>query len=189
MESTVRVVLKREVGLGDVGVFAYDQHWEIKSITRKGESPRRQVWETRGGDTFVTYLEDPYLELRYIAVQGPQSPSVSRIIHSSLPCWTLEEASQYLLRAHGRDEKIHGIYLLAASSPGEESESILEILRSCSRDGDSEVRRALLVGMGYLGTWAQVRGIAEFMNANDPDETVRRDAGHLLEGLDLHDGT
>ncbi|MEU9012272.1 HEAT repeat domain-containing protein [Streptomyces sp. NPDC048479] len=187
MSTSVRIVLKPEVSLDDVGVVAYDQQWGITSVTRKNESPRRQAWSTPSRNTSITFLEDPYLGLRYIVVKGPEFADVSRIIRSSLACWTIEEALTFLMESGDRDHKIHGIYLVAASSPSVESGTVLEALRTVSHDADPEVRRALLVAMGYLGQWPVVRSIAESLQNNDPDEGVRRDAGYLLEGLDLPD--
>ncbi|WP_326606272.1 hypothetical protein OG930_31375 [Streptomyces sp. NBC_01799] len=187
MSTSVRIVLKREVSLDDVGVVAYDQQWGITSVTRKNESPRRQAWSTPSRNTSITFLEDPYLGLRYIVVKGPEFADVSRVIRSSLACWTIEEALTFLMESGERDQKIHGIYLVAASSPTAESRTVMEALRTVSHDADPEVRRALLVGMGYVGHWPVVRSIAESLHNNDPDEIVRRDAGFLLEGLGLPD--
>jgi len=50
-------------------------------------------------------------------------------------------------------------------------------------DPDPIIRHALLVGIGYVGPDARLRGIAEELRDNDPDDEVRRDAELLLEGL------
>ncbi|MFI6007772.1 hypothetical protein ACIBAG_02920 [Streptomyces sp. NPDC051243] len=182
--STTRIVLKRDVSRDQVGYVAYDKKWRIQSVTRESESPQRQVWATRDGGTVITFLEDPYLELRYVVVQGAQVAEVAQIIRSSLACWTIEEALEFLRQSHTSDEKIHAVYLTAASAPVDEDPQVVAALQDIARDQDAEVRQALLVGMGYLAGWPIVRSIAHSLKENDPNDDVRRSAEYLLEGLD-----
>jgi hypothetical protein len=183
--TIVRIALKREVAMADVGYVAYDQEWRIVSVTRKGESPQKQVWDTLRGNTVVTFLEDPHLGLRYLTVEGEDVPAVSSVLNSSLAAWSSEECLRYLENAQNRDEKIYGLYLIAASAPQEVHEATVNLLRQFTLDEESDVRRALLVALGYLGSWASTRAMAESIYDSDPDGTVRRDAGYLLEGLSL----
>ncbi|RJL35752.1 hypothetical protein [Bailinhaonella thermotolerans] len=183
--SDTRIVLRREVSRDEFGYFAYDRHWRILRSPRLSEPPpRRQVWSA-GADTSVTYLEDPYLGLHYVVVQGKSAPQVSHAIRASVPCWTLEEALEFSAVSTDRDTKIHGIHLVTASAPVKQTENVVEYLETLSGDNDPQVRRAVLVGMAYLGGWPAVHRIAESMRDHDPDEGVRIDAGYLLEGISI----
>ncbi|WP_436960259.1 HEAT repeat domain-containing protein [Streptomyces sp. SudanB182_2057] len=184
MSNATRIVLKRDVSRDQVGYVAYDAKWRIHSVTRESESPQRQVWITKTGDTVITFLEDPYLGLRYVVVQGAQVSEVVHLLRASLPCWTSEEALDFLRQSSHSDEKIHAVYLVAATAPGDEDPQVAATLRNVAREEDPEVRLALLVGMGYLAEWATVRSIANSLVLNDPNDEVRRSAALLLEGLD-----
>ncbi|MBL1116958.1 HEAT repeat domain-containing protein [Streptomyces sp. 110] len=172
-----------------VGYVAYGQKWRIQSVTRESESPQRQVWVTKSGDTVITFLEDPYLELRYVVVQGAQVSEIAHTLRSSLPCWTVDEALEFLRQSRTPDERIHGIYLIAASASSEEDSRVVAIFQNLTHDENPEVRQALLVGMGYLESWPIVRHIASSILENDPNTSVRRSAEYLLEGLDQSNAT
>lgn len=176
-----RVVLKREVEMSDVRTVAYANNWRMKTITREGDSPIRKVWASRRGDTSITFLEDPYVELRYVVVEGPETSDISRVLRSSLPCWNVEESMRLLLGARDADEMIHAIYLTAVGAPSEESIEIMNAFISLSRNDDPVIRRAILVAMNYIGNWPSARDLVEGIYNNDSDEMVRRDAGYLLE--------
>jgi hypothetical protein len=184
MSNATRIVLKRDVSRDQVGYIAYDEKWRIQSVTRESESPQRQVWITKSGDTVITFLEDPYIGLRYVVVQGAQVVEVAHLLRTSLPCWTIEEALEFLRQSSNSDEKIHAVYLVAAAAPGVEDPQVAAALRNVAREEDPEVRLALLVGMGYLAGWTTVRSIANSLLRNDPNSEVRRSAEFLLEGLD-----
>lgn len=187
--SGARIVLKRDVSRDQVGYVAYDKKWHIHSATRESESPQRQVWVTKDGGTVITFLEDPYLELRYLVVQGAQAAEAAQILRSALPCWTIEESFEFLRTARTSDEKIHAVYLTAASAPSNEDPQIVTAIQELARDRHADVRQALLVAMGYLASWSIVRSVARFLKENDPDHDVRRSAEHLLEGLGLPKAT
>jgi hypothetical protein len=188
MSSALRVVLKREVTLDDVGVVSWREDWNTISISRKGEVPEREVWEVMNGGTVITFLGDPIVGLRYLVIDGAEQENIRDLVMDRLPCWTHQEALDFLSRASGRDEKIHGIYLASVSAPPHEQEPLLAKFRELAHDVDPDIRNALLVGIGYLGSWPSLRALATDMKNNDPDENVRRDAGYLIEGIELSEG-
>jgi HEAT repeat protein len=185
MSPVVRVVLKREVTLDDVGVLSWREDWNTVSFSRKGELPEREVWETMNGDTVITFLGDHITGLRYLVIDGASEENIRDLVISRLPCWTHEEALEFLSRARDRDEKVHGIYLSAVSAPFQEHGPLAAKFREAASDPHPDVRHAVLVGIGYLGAWPSLRSLAMDMKNNDADEGVRRDAGFLIEGLDL----
>jgi len=185
VSPAVRVVLKREVTPDDVGVLSWREDWNTVSFSRKGELPEREVWETMTGDTVITFLGDHITGLRYLVIEGGDAERVRALVASRLPCWSHEEALAFLAGAGDRDEKSHGIYLSAVSAPLREHGPLAERFGELAADPDPDVRHAILVGIGYLGSWPSLRGLARDMRRNDPDDGVRRDAGLLSEGLDL----
>ena len=130
-------------------------------------------------------IEDPFVQLRYFVVRGPHAQEISDDLRGALPVWSNQEALILLGQAENRDVKVHAIYLTAVSAPDEESQLVLDAFRRASEDNDADVRRALLVGIGYLDSWPSLRTLAGEIQRDDPDPVVRRDAGFRLEGLDL----
>ncbi|MEV5988880.1 HEAT repeat domain-containing protein [Streptomyces sp. NPDC052051] len=185
MSTAVRVVLHHEVTLEAVGVLSWREDWNTVALSRKGELPEREVWQTKNGDTVITFLGDHITGLRYLVIDGAQQESVLDLVTGQFPCWTHEEALDFLSQARDRDEKIHGIYLSAVSAPFREGGRLAADFREASADPDPDVRHALLVAIGYLGSWPSLRELAASMRSDDPDDGVRRDAGYLLEGLEL----
>ncbi|MER6009324.1 hypothetical protein [Streptomyces bluensis] len=183
MSPAARVVLKGEVTLDDVGVLSWRQDWNTVSFSRKGELPEREVWETMSGDTVITFLGDHITGLRYLVIDGVEEEEVCACVASQLPCWSHEEALEFLSQAGDRDEKIHGIYLSAVSAPFREHGSLADRFGELAADPDPDVRRAVLVGIGYLDPWPSLRDLAMDMKNNDADDGVRRDASYLIEGL------
>ncbi|SDX77738.1 hypothetical protein SAMN05216215_10152 [Saccharopolyspora shandongensis] len=182
-----RIALKNETSRADVSAFAWHRNWDIEGPGREGDEPFRQVWSTLPDmRTVVTYLEDPFVDLRYLAVHGPDAEATCAAIHRGLQTWHLDEALDFLASAGDRDEKVHGVYVTAVTAPpGEEDERILAAFRAVSGDDEVDARHALLIGIAYLGHWGSLRALATELHRDDDTASARRDAGFLLEGLDL----
>lgn len=64
------------------------------------------------------------------------------------------------------------------------TDDVIVVFRELARDLDPVVRQALLVGIGYMKINAELSALVEELQRDDPDASVRRDAGVLLEALD-----
>ncbi|GAA2416635.1 hypothetical protein GCM10010420_53610 [Streptomyces glaucosporus] len=185
MTVGIRIALKSGVSLESVQAFAWDQNWNITAATREDERPTRFGWETIDGKTSVSYVEDPYIGISYLTVTGVAVEEVSQAVRASLETWTFAEAMSLLAGAVDRDTKIRGIYISAVSAVRREIRELISAYRGLAGDPDADIRHALLVGIGYTGVNVELRALAEDLHRNDPDEEVRRDAGYLIEGLNL----
>jgi len=185
MTVGIRIALKSGVSLEGVQTFAWDQNWNLTAATREDERPTRFGWETVDGRTSVSYIEDPYIGISYLTVTGAAVEKVSQSVRASLETWTFTEAMSLLTGAVDRDTKIRGIYLCAVSAVRREIRELVSVYRGLADDPNADIRHALLVGIGYMGANVELRALAEDLHRNDPDEKVRRDAGYLIEGLDL----
>lgn len=183
MAVGIRIAFKPSVQLGRMQTFAWDRNWNITGATREDEAPTRFSWETVDGGTDIVYLEDPYIGVNYLVITGDSVVPVAEDVRSGLDCWTFEEASSHASGSADRDAKIRGIYIGALSASRGERDRLVSTFQQLAGDPDPIIRHALLVGIGYVGPDARLRGIAEELRDNDPDDEVRRDAELLLEGL------
>ncbi|HEU5161290.1 MAG TPA: hypothetical protein VFU43_30135 [Streptosporangiaceae bacterium] len=186
MKRDVRIVLKPGVTRDAIGSVGSWHDWWLLSVGREDEKYIRDEWRTSDGETFITYLEDPVVRLPYIVVRGPLAESVGQVIRESLQVWSIEEAEDLLAHAESSSDKVNAIYFLALSS-SEENESVVSALERMSHDNDPRVRRAVVIGIGYLAWWPALRTLLETIRSHDLDEGVRRDAGYVLADLDLPD--
>ncbi|MBO0655498.1 hypothetical protein J1792_22780 [Streptomyces triculaminicus] len=186
MDLEIRVVLKSEVSRDDTATLGWNRGWKLDAIGREGSSPLRDLWSK--DDVSITYIEDPVVQLRYFVMRGPEARDVARDVREALAVWSVDETLGLLTRASGRDAKIHAIYLVALTASFDQDEQIVAAFRRVAQDGEVDARHALLVAIGYLASWPALRELAETIQREDPAPAVRRDAGFLLEGLDLADG-
>lgn len=179
----MRIALKPHVSLRDVQTFSVDQNMNITAATREDETPTRFGWETLDGATSLDYLEDQITGVSYITLKGDEIAFLSEEIHGNLATWSFREAVQLISADRDRDSIIQGIYVSAISAARKDIPAISTAFRSVVRHPDREVRRALLIGIGYATVSSELREIAESMRNSDPDEDIRLDAGYLLVGL------
>ncbi|MGI5526057.1 hypothetical protein ACQEVX_01110 [Streptomyces syringium] len=178
-------MLKPEVTRDDTATLGWNLGWKLDAVGREGDTPLRDLWSK--GATSITYLEDPVVQLGYFVVRGPDAAVVAQDVRSALAVCSGEEALELLKRADSRDAKVRAIYLVALTAPFEQNDLVVDAFRRIARDAEVDARHALLVGIGYNGSWPALRELAEAVQREDPEPVVRRDAGLLLEGLNLLD--
>ncbi|MFF9511017.1 hypothetical protein ACF1BU_31565 [Streptomyces sp. NPDC014724] len=183
MTVGIRIALKPHVGLRDVQTFSVDQNMNITTATREDETPVRFGWETLDGTTSLDYLEDNITGVHYITIKGQRIAEFKESIRGNLATWSFQEAAQLISENNQRDTIIQGIHVSAITAARKDVPALSAAFQRMARQPDREVRRAVLIGIGYATTSAELREIAQEMKNSDPDEDIRLDAEHLLAGL------
>jgi hypothetical protein len=183
MSVGMRIALKPHTTLRTVQTFSVDQNMNITMASRENDPPVRFGWATLDGTTSLDYLEDQITGVSYITLKGRRIADLSEAIRRDIATWSFQEAVQLISSDGDRDTVIQGIYVSAISAARKDVPAILSSFRSAIHHSDREVRRALLIGIGYATVNEAFREIAEDIRDFDPDEGIRRNAGDLLTAL------
>ncbi|MBP2056786.1 hypothetical protein J2Z21_009805 [Streptomyces griseochromogenes] len=185
MSVGIRIALKAYASLRDVQTFAWNQNLNIVEVTREDETPTRFGWETCDETTSLDYLEDPILGVSYVTIRGERIAHLSEAVRTGLATWTFQDGMRLISAGNDSDAIIQGVYVGAISATRKDVPVVSEAFRSVIRHPDREVRRAVLVGIGYVTVGTELREIAKEIRNSDQDEGIRVDAGYLLEGLEM----
>jgi hypothetical protein len=178
-----RVVLRPEVTREQVEDAALDLEWLLlKSWPRGQDRPYEDVWVDRDEQTWIHYIEDHLVDLRYLVVKGTDVSAVESEARQLLPAYQAEDARRAWDTATTADERVEAVYLLALTAGPEDRSRAVAALQAASSDGDPAVRHALVLATTYVG-WPELRRLLELLAKNDSVDAVRQEARLALDGL------
>ena len=147
--------------------------------------PFRLIWTTSDQETSIHYIEDELVKFSYIVIKGKDVQKVASKLYSEREIYSSEELVKMFVDANSRNEKMKAVAHLGVASPQEFDAKFFELLQAAFSDPDPEVRRTAVWCIGY-SSWREFRPILEHLVASDPDESIREDAGYMLESYKQH---
>ena len=183
----VRVILGDDVTENQLVKLAGRNTWWVhERHARKGEEPTEYIYRTNDGDSFLHWIEDHKLGVKYILVKGPATPQIVQILRESLPFYS----SGYIMkRAHEADlspaDRRVALYHLALNKmeQGFDHETF-DIYSKAMRDPDPIVRGSAVLGSAYLGWPELAEPMRPLATSAESDESIRNDAALLVGRLD-----
>lgn len=179
----VRLLLTDQTSEVDVARVAGLLHCSLASLSPETPAGRERIWVTEDGTTFLSYVEDRAIGLRYLSLQGKDAEQLAERIEKIVPIVTPESVYAMLHGATSRDEWITAIYHAAAVSSGDLDRGLLAGFQKAMMHPDADVRKAALFAASYPG-WEELREPLERMRDSDPDHSVRVMAGMTLNALE-----
>jgi hypothetical protein len=147
--------------------------------------PFKLIWMTSDRETSIHYIEDELVKFSYISIKGNDIENVVSKINLEIDIYSPEELFKMFADAISRVEKMKAVAHLGVASPQQFDPNFFELLQSAFSDPDSEVRRTAVWCIGYA-SWCEFLPILEQLISLDPDESVREDAGYMLESYKQH---
>lgn len=178
-----RLILPEPVGQLELADAAGARGWRPGGV-RDSQEAWERTWITPDERTFITYVDDRILGIRYVAVHGDNDADVTEQLRSALPVVTREELREVMGTATGRDQKVGTAYYVAVFSYEYEDE-LFEYLAKLMEDPDSEVRRAAVFASSYA-SWRELQPVLERVRSHDSDPTVRQLAQATLDNIEKH---
>lgn len=151
-------------------------------VRRTEDNPYEIIWLTQTRQTRIHYIEDFLVDARYFLVEGRELEDASQKIRSSVSTYTDEDIRRIAKNAKERAEQIRAIYYAGIAAPLRFDPEFFRMFEQASSSPDAEVRHALIVAIGYVG-WKELHEILEHLRTTDLEESVREDAGIMLEAL------
>lgn len=172
--SDLRIVLKESVSNDDISRLAWQQSWELDDIIPRTEkTPLTKIWTTPDEQTGIHYIEDFYINARYILIRGKNQEKIAEKIRASLETYSTYELQEKLEKVTEKNECINFILRLSAASTQDYEPKIFHDLKTMMYASDADVRKAAIFSTTYLG-WLQFREPLEELRNNDPDASVQK---------------
>ena len=172
--SDLRIVLKESVSNDDISRLAWQQSWELDDISPRTEkTPLTKIWTTPDEQTAIHYIEDFYINARYILIRGKNQDKIAEKIRASLETYSTYDLQDKLEKVTEKNECINVILCLSAASTQDYEPTIFHDLKTMMYASDVDVRKAAIFSTTYLG-WLQFREPLEELKNNDPDASVQK---------------
>jgi hypothetical protein len=166
----------------DLAAVAEHNGWTYVGERQDEQQPGlERIWTTDGGKTFVSWVEDPTIGLRYIGVNGEHAAEVGETVKQSSPLLSHEDVLMIMRARKTREDKVAGLFILAASGNESDPERLAE-LEELLADDDVDVRRAAIITSLYT-EWPQVESSLERIQHSDSDAQLRQMAEIALTNL------
>ena len=186
-QDRVRIVLDDSEEEGNVTAVAGKHHWvHTRSIAQSGDQPEEYIYTTRDGATLIHWIQDHKTGVKYILVNGPEAPKVSKILRDKLLHFAPEYIGEHAReRGLGATERRLALYHLALDKMEHGfDQATFDLYKQAMGDPDPIVRGGAVLGSAYLG-WPQLaEPMRALATAKEPDESIRKDAGLLLPRLE-----
>jgi hypothetical protein len=147
--------------------------------------PFTLIWTTLDRETTIHYVEDELVKFPYIVIKGKDVQKVASEICSEAEIYSSEELVKMFVDANTQNEKMKAVAHLGVASPQDFDPKFFELLQAAFSDPDPEVRRTAVWCIGY-SSWREFRPILEQLVASDPVESIREQAGYMLESYKQH---
>lgn len=181
-----RLVVDTGFPVEDFFTRAYVQDWDwMKTVEESAAGPREAIFMTRDRRTAFHFVEDSFLDAKFVLVRGDDVEGGLELVRPLVPHRRDEDVLAMARGALGVDERVRGLLDLAVIAGQLDPQEVREVIEEAAGAKDAVLRRASLLVISYLG-WPELRGLAQEMATRDPDPEVRSEAEILLEGYDLH---
>ncbi|MYZ35115.1 MULTISPECIES: hypothetical protein [unclassified Streptomyces] len=147
------------------------------------DTPFEEIWLDEEFDVQIRYVEDLALDLDYLILEGPDIIAVERKVYSSFLVHSRGDVMDELRAASAREARIASVYRAAVLGGEQEDPDLFGIMTRLANDPERDIRHAVIVAGAYL-EWLCFRPLLDRLRENDPEESVRRDAGTVLDALD-----
>jgi hypothetical protein len=166
-----------------VGGFARELGWRnTRVIHGTRTKPEETVYATTYPNTTVHRIEDPRIDVEYLAIAGDHMELVRDQLVAIREFLSLEEVLAGARRAKSPDHRIEAIYCLALLAPDAFDASIFDVFSTYWRDDDARARDATVVATAYVG-WPEFAEPLERLRGSDPDAKVRKHAAVMVRDM------
>ncbi|TPN83943.1 hypothetical protein FHK87_18435 [Aquimarina algicola] len=168
-----------------VDTFAYNEYWLWNDTIKASESnPYEVIYQTEDEKNIIHYIEDHLLGVHYLLLRGEQLDELTKIIHSKLEVFKIQELFELISKETSIPDLIQYIYFVAVASPSNFKDDYYENYRELLFDINENVKLAAIGGLGYI-EWKEFREDLVKVFENDESKKVRASAETMIKGIDL----
>jgi hypothetical protein len=164
------------------------KHWAYLECVKADPDnliPAEDIFQPRGMDVTVHFVEDFIAEVQYIVIKGEdldEMETVASAITDTVPVYTADEILALCAQAQTLEERLRALRLAGVAAPGEHNPQFFSVFAASMVAPEPVVRRAAIDMVAYAG-WPELRELLT-QRLTDPDEDVRQYAGYMLRALD-----
>ena len=184
MSGKIRLLLKDSMSKSNVYKLSVIRDWLwLERVPQSDSNPYEEIWvkDVYDDQTSIHYLEDHWIDLRYLVARGPDAEEVAQQILSSLEIVDAQE----VLRSSPIDleAEIKAVYQIGILAPQAFTQNFFEYLESKLTSKEVSIRKAAIIAVAYIG-WSEFKPIVRVLKESDPEPEIREDASRLLDGFD-----
>lgn len=185
--NRLRIVLDDSEDERNLTPIAGRNNWVHKrSIARSGDQPEEYVYATRDGETLIHWIDDHKTGVKYILVDGPEASKVNKLLRDKLlqfaPDYIIEHASERDLNSAERRTALYHLALEKMERGFDQT--TFDLYAAAMKSPDPVVRGGAVLGSAYLGWSELAEPMRPLAGPDEPDESIRKDAGLLLPRLE-----
>jgi hypothetical protein len=180
--TTLRIVLPDSISEQDVDAAAWDNHWSlVRTIKADANKPHEVLWHDSTQNVTIHYIEDFYIGLAYLVLQGEVLDLVIEDIYASLPqAYQASDVFSMLDKAENLTRSIHCLGLIA---PPSFNQIFFDRFQQTLSHSDPKIRSATITAIAYAG-WPEFKSSLEGLYQSELDPDVRKDVEVLLSGFE-----
>lgn len=167
-----------------VAGFATDCDLVFVDKVESGEgNPPEVIWASRNGETRLHFVDDPFIDLKYLAFVGAEEEQLANQARESSSVLTLQDALDRAGREEEESERLQTASLLGVLAPAQYEPAVFEAYRRLFASPSAAVRRRAVIAASYPA-WPEFKSLLKELLATEPDGAVRARAEVALAALD-----
>lgn len=168
-----------------VACFATDCGLVFFDKIEPGErNPLELIWASRDGETRLHYVDDAFIDLKYLALAGAETELLAGKARASLAAVTLQDALDRTNEEEDQDERLQTASLLGVLAPPQYEPSVFNAYSKLSASPDAAVRRRTVIAASYVA-WPEFKPLLKTL-ATDADASVHERARVALDAFNRH---
>jgi hypothetical protein len=178
----IRVALKDSVRREDIELIAWIHKWKLfNELEAAKGTPYQKIWTTADERTGINYVEDRFLDLRYLQISGQDVEKVvEQIRGAALESYSEEDIRHVINQGAPPEQVVRAINVAALTAPKQYDSRRFELFEKAFANASLEARRAAVFAVSYVA-WPEFRMPLERLRSLD--EELREDAALMLDNL------
>ncbi len=182
----LKLGLDPSISQWQVACFAADCDLVFFDKVEPGDrNPLEVIWASRNGETQLHFIDDPLIDLSYLALVGVEAEQISDRALESSSAVTLCNALDRVESDEDENERLHTASLLGVLAPVQYEPAVFEAFQKLFASPSAAVRRRAVMAASYPA-WPEFQPLLKQLSLTEADPEVRERAKAALKAFELH---
>ena len=182
-QERVRLLLAPQASESDIAGIAGLLNLDLRAIRPEGAFTYERIWCTPDGSTYLGYVEDRAIGVRYLSLLGPDAHRLADTMQGTVPVVSASAVREMFKSAQSSVDWVTAVYHAAAVSRETFDPELFSCFQQAMAHPHPDVRKSVLLAASYPG-WTEFKPGLQNMRDHDPVEEVRKLAGITIDSLE-----